>query len=347
MSNSTRRLGARLFGLAVVLLCAAPALASEYERDRSSDPFEIESAYWNTEYSRLTVRGKGREDREVVVTNAGSSGTLIGTDSVDHDEWRVRVYELAKVPCRVRATQSNGETAERNVKYAPANCDDGNGSGNGGGGGNPPPPSGVVSINSTSQSCGSADVSGNDVACSDTPVPERPYVGNSGSHTIVAINDLGMHCGDLDTRISSILPPFQVLLAQVLRKGEEPEILGPDQVDVYYSAVSNPNDPILGDDSVFRGLTADGSVYKTNFWDYPIPAGTYDAFYPASNPFDPTFLLTPLAGPPFNVTYDVSLPVPNVEHLYIGTDGILDGTLDGNGEFLAAALQDMPGIADP
>ncbi len=28
----------------------------------------------------------------------------------------------------------------------------------------------------------------------------------------VAINDLGMHCGDLDTRIASILPPFQVLL---------------------------------------------------------------------------------------------------------------------------------------
>ena len=36
---------------------------------------------------------------------------------------------------------------------------------------------------------------------------------------------------------------------------------------------------------VFRGVTADGSVYKTNFWDYPIPAGTYDAFYPAFNPF--------------------------------------------------------------
>ena len=306
----------------------------------SSDPFQIDSAYWNAEYSRLTVRGKGDDGRNVVVTNAGASGSVIGEDRIDHEDWRVRVYEIASVPCRVRATQSNGEVDERNVKYAPADCDDGSN----GGGGNPPP-GGVVSINSTSQSCGSADVSGNGVACNDTPVPERPFVGNSGNHTVLAINDLGMHCGDLDTRISSILPPFQVLLAQVIRKGEEPDILSPDDVSIYYSAVSNASDPILSkpDEVVFRGLTADGSVYKTNFWDYPVPAGTYDAFYPAFNPFNPAQLLTPLAGPPFNVSYDVSLPVPNVEHLYIGTDGIL-----GNGdEFLAAALQDMPGIAAP
>ena len=308
----------------------------------ASDPFQIDAAVWDAEYSRLTVRGKGDDGRDVVVNNAGPSAALIGEDHIDHEDWRVRVYELASVPCRVRATQSNGETDERNVKYAPADCDDGSG-----GGGSNPPPDGVASINSTSQSCGSADISGNGVACNDGPVPEQPFVGNAGGHTVLAINDLGMHCGDLDTRISSILPPFQVLLAQVLRKGEEPEILGPEQVDVYYSAVSNPNDPILGDDSAYRGLTADGSVYKTNFWDYPVPAGTYDAFYPASDPFDPTFLLTPLAGPPFNVTYDVSLPVPNVEQLYIGPDGFLDGDLDGVDESLVAALQDMPGIKKP
>lgn len=338
MSGSSKRLGAHICALATAVALAVPAGASADES--SGDPFQIESAYWDAEYSRLTVRGKGREGRKVTVNNAGASGTLIGTDSVDHDEWRVRVSALANVPCRVRATQSDGSVDERSVKYAPDDCDDGNGNG-GGGGGNPD----AVSVNSTSQSCGSADVlrSSNNVACSDTPVPERPFVGNAGDHTIVAINDLGMHCGDLDTRISSILPPFQVLLAQVIRKGAEPDILSPDEVDVYYSAVSNPNDPIIGDDTVFRGLTADGSVYKTNFWDYPIPAGTYDAFYPAFNPFDPTFSLTPLAGTPFNISHDVGLPVPNVENLYIGPDG----DLGSNDEFLAAALQDMPGIDDP
>ena len=201
-----------------------------------------------------------------------------------------------------------------------------------------------VSINSTSQSCNSADISGNDVVCNQTPVPEQPYVGNIADHAIVAINDLGMHCGDLDTRISSILPPFQVLLAQVIQKGAEPSLLQPGEIDVFYSAVSNANDPILGDNTVFRGLTADGSVYKTNFWDFPLPAGTYDVFYPAYNPFvGASAPLVPLAGPPFNISHDVSLPVPNVEDLYIGHDGIVNS----GDEFLAAALQDMPGIDAP
>jgi len=346
MLKPARRLGVKLFVLAIFSSCAMPVAASDYERHRSSDPFEIESAYWNSEYSRLTVRGKGRDDREVVVTNAGASETLIGSDSVDDDKWRVRVYQLAEVPCRVRATQSDGESDERDVKYAPADCDHGNGGG-GGGGGN----AGLVSINSTSQNCGSADVSGNDIACQQDPVPEQDFVGNNGSHAIVAINDLGMHCGDLDTRISSILPPFQVLLAQVIHKGGQPRILSPGEVEVYYSAVSNPDDPILGQADAFRGLTADGSVFKTNFWDYPIPAGTYDAFYPASNPLpppQPQFDITPLAGPPFEVSHDIGLPVPNVELLYIGADGFLDGDLaDGVGETLTAVTQHMPGIANP
>ena len=110
----------------------------------------------------------------------------------------------------------------------------------------------AVSINSTSQSCGSADVSVNGIVCNDTPVPEQPFIGNNAGHAIVAINDLGMHCGDLDTRISSILPPFQVLLAQVIQKGSQPQILSPNQADVFYSAASNPDDPILNKDPATR-----------------------------------------------------------------------------------------------
>jgi PKD repeat protein len=204
------------------------------------------------------------------------------------------------------------------------------------GGGNGP----NISINSTGQSCGAADASGL-ILCEDIPVPEQPFVGNP-SYSIVAINDLGMHCGDLDTRISSILPPFQVLLAQVIRKGSEPDMLGPNQVQVYYSAVSNPNDPILGDPGAFSGLTADGSTYKTNFWANPLLSGSYDPFYPAFNPFTGG-PLTPLAGAPFSVTADVGLPVPNVELLYIGTDGQVGGGDTG----LAAAQQNMPGILNP
>jgi hypothetical protein len=126
-----------------------------------------------------------------------------------------------------------------------------------------------VSVNSTSRSCGpAADAKDpNPPACSPTPVPERPSVGNAGSHAIVAINDLGMHCGDLDTRIPSILPPFQVLLAQVIQKGAQPQLLGPTQAQVFYSAVRNPNDP---------ALALSGQVCGTDVAGNPIPcAGVY------------------------------------------------------------------------
>jgi hypothetical protein len=208
-----------------------------------------------------------------------------------------------------------------------------------------------VSINSTSRSCGEqADPNDpNPPVCDNTPVPERPFVGNALNHTIVAINDLGMHCGDLDTRISSILPPFQVLLAQVIEKGDEPRMLGPTEAEVFYSAVANPNDPALALAGQVCGTDGNGNpipclgVYKTNFWDYPIPRGSYDPFYPAFDPFvGPGAPLTPLVDI-FGLTYDVGLPVPNVEDLYLGPDGLYKS----GDELLSAALQDMPGIAAP
>ena len=69
-----------------------------------------------------------------------------------------------------------------------------------------------LSINSTSQD-----------GCPEQTVPEANTVLNS-AFRVLAINDLGMHCGDLDTRISSILPPFQVLLGQVIQRGATPTL---------------------------------------------------------------------------------------------------------------------------
>ncbi|MGB5669307.1 MAG: hypothetical protein WBM71_02030, partial [Sedimenticolaceae bacterium] len=303
----------------------------------AADAIEIERANWSNDRDRLTIRGKNAPGGATVTIRYGKiedNGAVIGITKADGDgDWSFRITNPNPVPCDVTA-QAGGNADDKNVRRAPNNCSNN--------GGTPPPPVAQnVSINSTSQSCGSADVSDNGVACNDTPVPERPFVGNTGNHTIVAINDLGMHCGDLDTRISSILPPFQVLLAQVIRKGEEPEILSPEQVDVFYSAVSNPDDPILAkaDDLVFRGVTADGSVYKTNFWDYPIPEGTYDAFYPAYDPFFPappdpdSVPLMPLADV-FGITHDVGLPVPNLENFYFSG-------------MLTAVTQNMPGILNP
>jgi hypothetical protein len=165
-----------------------------------------------------------------------------------------------------------------------------------------------------------------------SPVPERPQVLNS-NYSVFAVNDLGMHCVDLDGRIANILPPFQVLLAQVIRKGAQP-VLNPAGIGLSYSAASNPLDPVLTSAQVPKGITANGTLFKTNFWQ-GIPNKSYDAFYPP--------LVTPLSGPPFPVTEDTGLPVPSAELLYLGDNEIVG---DGD-ERLSAVQHAMPGVSDP
>jgi PKD repeat protein len=208
-----------------------------------------------------------------------------------------------------------------------------------------------VSINSTSQSMADAGVSpGGLKPVAEAPRPKSanslsPAAGTGNtSYQILAINDLGMHCGDRDTRVASILPPFQVLLSQVIRKGEEPSILGPTQAQVGYSAASNPSDPILsartepGTGYPFTGRLPGGSVFKTNFWDIAYQA--YNPFYPAGILCNPDGT-TP--APCFAMDPDVGLPVPNVEQLYIGPNGRVK---DGD-ESPTAVQHAMPGVANP
>ena len=208
----------------------------------------------------------------------------------------------------------------------------------------PRPVAPQVSINSTSQN--SKDVGVDPYKLGAVPESTRPNSANSltpatGTGTtvyqVLAINDLGMHCGDLDTRIASILPPFQALLSQVILKGAEPRILNKltDGIDVTYSAASNPSDPILGVATdaktgyPFTGLTKNYDVFKTNFWSV---VSAYQPFYPPIVKIDATTV-----GP------DTGLIVPNVEDLYIGGDGLVNS----GDEELIAVQHAMPGIASP
>jgi hypothetical protein len=178
--------------------------------------------------------------------------------------------------------------------------------------------SGPISINSTSQ---------NRDTLSDAPVAEQPFLNQNG-FKVFAVNDLGMHCGDLDHRIASILPPFNVIHALVLLQGSSsalPEILTPTDVDMVYSAASNPNDPALQNPPA-------APIFKTNFWDpNPAPFGTSLAF-DAYDPFYPPDILSL-----FQVAPDMGLPVPDLAKLYPVT---------GAGQ-LVADQQDMPGVTDP
>lgn len=193
------------------------------------------------------------------------------------------------------------------------------------------------SINSTSQSGG----------VSVSSVTEQAFSGNT-SYRIFGTNDLGMHCGDFDTRISSILPPFNVLHAQVIQMGSTPNILSnADGISIFYSAATNANDPILtginssGDGAVLSSISNNGQVFKTNFWDTASTNAVESTALAAYRAFYPPGILDafyPDGGRDVNNNInieDVGLPMPEVERLYLG---------DGQ---LTATQQTMPGILDP
>ena len=186
-----------------------------------------------------------------------------------------------------------------------------------------------VSINSTSQN-----------GTPGAPVSEQSLIGLAG-YKVFSANDLGMHCGDLDTRISSILPPFNVLHAQVIQRGSDPSIMTPaDGIDVVYSASSNPGDPILtginsaGTGPVLSSLLLDGTVYKTNFWD--IARDAYDPFYPQG--------ILPAFYPAGTNILDLGLPMPNVEQLFLGDGNLTAEQQEMNGRFGPYALNDPLGM---
>jgi len=90
---------------------------------------------------------------------------------------------------------------------------------------------------------------------SPTPTP-TPI---AGEYRVFANNDLGMHCVDKDFSIFSLLPPYNVVNAQVLQVGTlgKPKLLDASSVEVQYSAVADPS-----------GSVNSTSFDKTNFWDF-------------------------------------------------------------------------------
>jgi len=71
----------------------------------------------------------------------------------------------------------------------------------------------------------------------------------NGNYIVVAYNDLGMHCMNQDHSVFTILPPYNTLVAQVIKRGSEPKIVTQGIV-VEYKLLEN--------------TTCQG----TNFWDY-------------------------------------------------------------------------------
>jgi len=72
----------------------------------------------------------------------------------------------------------------------------------------------------------------------------------SNEYVLLGWNDLGMHCYNRDFRDLAVLPPYNTLWAQVIRRGDPPQIVT-NNITVEYSFPNNTY-----------------SVGKSNFWTY-------------------------------------------------------------------------------
>lgn len=78
----------------------------------------------------------------------------------------------------------------------------------------------------------------------------RTAWSQSGQYVIIGWNDLGMHCANKEFNSVVVLPPYNTMEAQVIRRGEEPSLVK-SGVTVKYDIPGNTH-----------------SVGKTDFWDY-------------------------------------------------------------------------------
>lgn len=105
------------------------------------------------------------------------------------------------------------------------------------------------------------------VAVSGSVAGPPPTTGTT-PWRVLAANDLGMHCADLDYQVFSILPPFNVVHAQVLATGTataKPRLLSNTEADVAYRATSSSVDP-AGAGSINTTSSLSPAGAKSNFW---------------------------------------------------------------------------------
>jgi hypothetical protein len=102
----------------------------------------------------------------------------------------------------------------------------------------------------------SGDTSGQDI---DTGGSTGGGTTQATGYHILANNDLGMHCVDADFSVFSILPPYNVVNAQVIRTDSSgrPALLDDRSVVLRYSAVADAS-----------GSINSRSSGKSNFWRY-------------------------------------------------------------------------------
>lgn len=188
----------------------------------------IKEAKWEDDDNKLKIEGKASPGQEVTVFDTSSLAYIASAAIDSSGEWELKVRNLETPPCSV-TVETNNASVSVNVEDVPLNC---------------------------GFTVGDADV----VTPNPNPLPQPDPIPSLSNVQVFAFNDLGMHCMDEDYSVFSVLPPFNVLHAQVIQKGnssQKPKILNASQVDVQYSPTPDSS-----------GSVNSTSIGKTNFWDH-------------------------------------------------------------------------------
>jgi hypothetical protein len=119
-------------------------------------------------------------------------------------------------------------------------------------------------------------------ACGDGTNNTQPPAPETA--TVLAANDLGMHCMDREFSVFSILPPFNVVNAQVVKRDSngQPYVADDSELALFYDDVADAS-----------GSINSYSVGKTDFWSYanalfdvtlPVGQGLTELYMPADDP---------------------------------------------------------------
>ena len=111
-------------------------------------------------------------------------------------------------------------------------------------------------------SCGNSSGTANQVANSAAALPDAQGAANASasSYALTAWSELGMHCMDgKDYSVFSVLPPYNTIHAQLIKKTEPPSIVT-SGVTITYQDVADQ-----------AGSKNSSSGGKTNFWTYVYP----------------------------------------------------------------------------
>lgn len=115
----------------------------------------------------------------------------------------------------------------------------------------------LVSLGGASLSLFVTSCGGGTTTAAPSGTPVATVAVPPGEYRVLANNDLGMHCMDKEFSVFSILPPFNVVNAQVVRKiaNGPPQVLQPGQVELTYTQVADAN-----------GSINSRSAGKSDFW---------------------------------------------------------------------------------